>query len=219
MQKVQESITMTIFASSEHLLSTCVKMKDSKKQHPKFSTFSWTIVGKQIHQSFRVFTRLIFRKWRWCCIWIFFYDIDFVDWELIGELAQRSIRKFEKSVKLLRYNNHICHVNDMKSFFKSFRCSSCDTIFSKIGNLERHMITCSERVKHIYPKNVYQLRETLSEKLDSFNIPYSEDQKLFRTWLFLILNLFPLRKRRIKKLKLQSGLENMSLYQFQFRQT
>ena len=68
----------------------------------------------------------------------------------------------------------------MNSFFKSFRCSSCDTIFSKTGNLERHLITSSERVKHIYPKNVYQLRKTLFEKLDSFNIPYREDQKLFK---------------------------------------
>ena len=39
---------------------------------------------------------------------IFLYDIDFVDGELIGELARRSIQNFEKSVKLLRYNNHIC---------------------------------------------------------------------------------------------------------------
>ena len=144
---------------------------------------------------------------------IFLYDIDFVDGELIGELARRSIQKFEKSVKLLRYNNHNCYVSDMNSFFKSFRCSTCDTIFSKAGNLERRLITCNERVKHIYLKNVYQLRETLFEKLDSFNIPYREDQKV------LISNLFALRKRRIKKLKLQSGLENMSLYQFQFRQT
>ena len=42
------------------------------------------------------------------------------------------------------------------------------------------MITCSERVKHIYPKNGYQLRETPFEKLDSFNIAYREDQKLFK---------------------------------------
>ena len=66
---------------------------------------------------------------------IFLYDIDFVDGELIGELAQRSIQKFEKSVKLLRYNNHICYVSDMNSLFDSFRCSTCDTIFSKTGNL------------------------------------------------------------------------------------
>ena len=87
---------------------------------------------------------------------IFLYDIDFVDGELIGELAQRSFQRVEKSVKLLRYNNHICYVSDMNSFFKSFRCSICDTIFSKTGYLERYLITCSERVKHIYPKNVYQ---------------------------------------------------------------
>ena len=34
-------------------------------------------------------------------------------------------------------------------------------------------------MKHIYPKNVYQLRETLFDKLDSFNIQYRDDQKLF----------------------------------------
>ena len=33
---------------------------------------------------------------------ILLYDIDFVDGELIGELARRSIQKIEKSVKLLR---------------------------------------------------------------------------------------------------------------------
>ena len=41
------------------------------------------------------------------------------------------------------------------------------------------MVKCSERVKHIYPENVYQLRQTLFEKLDSFDIQYTDDQKLF----------------------------------------
>ena len=41
------------------------------------------------------------------------------------------------------------------------------------------MVACSHRVKHIYPKNVYELRETLFEKLDAFNIPYGSEQKLF----------------------------------------
>ena len=34
-------------------------------------------------------------------------------------------------------------------------------------------------MKHIYPKNLYQLRETLFDKLDSFDIQYTDDQKLF----------------------------------------
>ena len=111
---------------------------------------------------------------------IFLYDIDFVDGELIGELARRSIQKYENSVKPLRYNNHICYLNNINSLFKAFRCSTCDTFFSKTGNLERHLVTCSDRVKYIYPKNVYELRGTLFEKLDAFNIPYRNDQKVFR---------------------------------------
>ena len=149
---------------------------------------------------------------------IFPYDIDFVDEELVGELARRSIQKFEKSVRLLRYNNHICYVGDMNSLFKSFRCSTCDTIFPKTGNLERHLITCSERVKHIYPKNVYQLRETLkSWILLIFNS--ERIRSCLKTGPFLISNPFALRKRCIKKLKRQNGFENMFLYQSQFRQT
>ena len=103
-----------------------------------------------------------------------------MDGELIGELCRRSIQKYEKSVKLLRYNNHICYVNKINALFKAFRCTTCDTFFSKTGNLERHLVTCSDRVKHIYPKNVYELRETLFEKLDAFNIPYKNEQKLFK---------------------------------------
>ena len=113
---------------------------------------------------------------------MFLYDIDFVDGELFGELTRRSIQKFEKSVKLSCYNNHICYVSDMFSFFKSFCCSTCDTTFSKTGILERHLITWSKRVKHIYPKNVNKLRETFFEILDAFSTPYTEDQKLFKNY-------------------------------------
>ena len=115
---------------------------------------------------------------------IFLYDIDFVDGELIGELCRRNIQKYEKSVKLLRYNNHVCYVNNINALFKAFRCTTCDTFFPKTGNLERNLVTCSDRVKHIYPKNDYELRETLFEKLDAFNIPYKNEQKLFKNLAF-----------------------------------
>ena len=49
-----------------------------------------------------------------------------------------------------------------------------------MGTLERHLVTCSDRVKLIYPKNVYELRETFFEKLDAFNIPSRNEQKLFK---------------------------------------
>ena len=110
----------------------------------------------------------------------FLYDINFVGGELIGELARRSIQGYENSVKILRNSNHICYVNNCNALFNAFRCATCDTFFSKTGNLERHLVTCSDRVKHIYPKNVYELRETPFEKLDAFNIPYKNEQKLFK---------------------------------------
>ena len=103
-----------------------------------------------------------------------------MDGELTEELARRSIQKFEKGLKFLRNKNHNCYASDIKSFFKSFRCSTFDKIFSKSGLLERHLITRSERVKHIYPKNVCQLRETLFEKMDSFIFPYRKDHKLLK---------------------------------------
>ena len=52
--------------------------------------------------------------------------------------------------------------------------------FSKTGNLEQLLVTCSDRNKNIYPKNVYELRETVFEELDAFNIPFRSDQKLFK---------------------------------------
>ena len=94
---------------------------------------------------------------------------------MAGELTRRSIRKCGKNVELIRYNSHICYVY---SIFKAFCCPTCDTSFQKPGNLERHLVRGSERVKHLYPKNAYQLRETLFDKLDSFDIQYTDDQKL-----------------------------------------
>ena len=123
---------------------------------------------------------MAFQKLKTCCnSKSFFYDIDFID-ELIGELCRRSIQKYEKNVKLLRYNNYVCYVNNFNALSKTFRCTTCDTCFLNTGNLERNLVTCNDLVEYIYPKNVYELRQKLFEKLDAFNIPYRNEQKLFK---------------------------------------
>ena len=48
------------------------------------------------------------------------YDIDNVDGNIIGELARRSVQKYESTVRLLRYNNHICYVSSINASFKLF---------------------------------------------------------------------------------------------------
>ena len=111
---------------------------------------------------------------------IFIYDIDIEDGDFVGELARRSIEMYENNINLLRYNNHICYVDDINTFFKQFRCPKCDTFIKRAGNFHRHVKSCKDRIQHIYPKSVYTLRETLFDKLDGFGIGYEEEQKLFK---------------------------------------
>ena len=111
---------------------------------------------------------------------ILLYDIDDLDSNIIGELARRNVQNYENTVRLLRYNNHICYVININAVFQSFRCPNCDTFFNRTFSKERHLTTCSERVKNVYPRNVYQIRETLFDKLDSFGINYTSEQKIFK---------------------------------------
>ena len=111
---------------------------------------------------------------------IFIYDIDIEEGEFVGELARRSVEMYEKNINLLRYNNHICYVDDINTFFKQFRCPSCDTFIKYVSNFNRHVKSCKDRVHHIYPRSAYALRETLFDKLDAFGISYNDDQKLFK---------------------------------------
>ena len=111
---------------------------------------------------------------------ILLYDIDLVDGNLVGEVARRSVQKYENTVRLPRYNNHICYVNNINAVCQFFRCPKSDTFFNRTFNLEQHLTTCSERVRNVYPKNVYQTQETLFDKLDSFGNEYTNEQTLFK---------------------------------------
>ena len=51
---------------------------------------------------------------------ILLHDIDIVDGNIIGELARRSVQKYENSVRLLIYNIHITYVSRIMQFFNLF---------------------------------------------------------------------------------------------------
>ena len=103
---------------------------------------------------------------------ILLYDINIVDGNIIGEPAIRSIQNQESIVRLLRYNNHTCYVNNIKAVFQSFHCP---TFFNRTFNMELHLTICSERVKIVIPENVYQTQETLFDKPESFGIEYTDE--------------------------------------------
>ena len=70
---------------------------------------------------------------------IFIINFDIQEGEYVGELTRQSIGRFCKTVKLLRLNNQIIHKNDIDSFFKYFRCTSCDTFFKRSEFLNKHL--------------------------------------------------------------------------------
>ena len=109
---------------------------------------------------------------------IFLYNIDCVVETVIGELAQRSVGNHFSTIRLLYYNSHICYVSNIDAVFGGYRYSLSDQCNTEAGNLEKPLTTCTERIKNVYLKNVYQLRETLFDKLGLFVDLYGDNQKL-----------------------------------------
>ena len=70
-------------------------------------------------------------------------------------------------------------------------------------------------MEHIYPKNVYDLQETLFEKLEGFSFPVSEDNKLLNSLAIFNFESICVATEELKKHKLQPGLENMFQFQCQ----
>ena len=113
---------------------------------------------------------------------ILVYDNEVSDGGIVRELADRFLRRFKSTATVLRYNNHICFVTDVNKVFKSFRCSTCNTFFTRSSNLQCHMPKCEELVKNIYPKSVHQFWETLFDKLRAFDIEVVKGDMLFNNF-------------------------------------
>ena len=109
---------------------------------------------------------------------IFRYEVNIVERNNIRELVWRSVQKYENTVRILRYNFHTCYVSNINEVFQCFRCPNCNMFFERTFNLEQHLTTSSERVKKFDPGNVYQIRETLFDKQDSFALKCTSEQKL-----------------------------------------
>ena len=50
---------------------------------------------------------------------IFLFDIDILDRSTVDELARRSLEKQTYTVRLLRYNSHICYVFSINTLLEA----------------------------------------------------------------------------------------------------
>ena len=108
-------------------------------------------------------------------IHIFIYIFDIQEGKYVGKLAKRIFWKFEKTVKLLRFNNHIIRTSP-----------SCDTFFHKSDHFNKYLIRCKDRMRHIYPSNACTLRETIFENYQSICAPTDE----LKAFPHIRLNIF-----------------------------
>ena len=155
MKKKQDNHITITCASFVPLLSICIALNDWQKKLQKCSIYSLIKKdGLSPNQFHGVHMNDIPTVEDLLTLKTLMYDEDIVEGNIVGELARRSVQKYEKTVRLLRYNNHICYVNNINAVFQSFRCPNCDTFFNRTFNLERHLATCRERVQNVYPRNV-----------------------------------------------------------------
>ena len=125
---------------------------------------------------------------------IFIYDIDIEEGEFVGELARRSVEMYDKNINLLRYNNHICYVDDIDTLFKRFRCPSCDTFIKHASNLNRHLKSCKDSTAYL-PKECILCEELCLINSMHSEFPTTMIKNCSKTCLFLTLDLpaFPLK--------------------------
>ena len=92
----------------------------------------------------------------------------------------------------------MCYVNSIHAVFKSFRCLNCETAFNRTFNLERHLIACSEQLKNVYPKNVYQTQENMFDKPKCFGIENTNEQTLFKNLVLFVFESICVEKESFK---------------------
>ena len=95
-------------------------------------------------------------------------------------------------------------------------CSLELTATLRMANLPQELWTCNdtfqERVELVFLKNVYQLRNTLSDKLDSLGFSTQTMTSSSGTWEHLMLNHFVRRKTKLVILITPPG--SISRYQY-----
>ena len=117
-----------------------------------------------------------------------------MDGTFIREPARRSVQKYGKTVRLLRYNNHIFFCDKRFCSLPVFPLSYLWHFDQHNLQMEQHLAGCSEWIGNFYPRNVYRIPETLYDKLGFFGIKSTSQQTLqkfsnVRLWT----GLFPRR--------------------------
>ena len=94
-------------------------------------------------------------------------------------LIRRSHRRYPSKLHLNLFDDHFSYIFDLDKYSQTFECQKCRMVFDRSFNLQRHVPTCNANVKHRFPGGVYNLPETIFDKLEEAGISVEEDLKYY----------------------------------------
>ena len=121
------------------------------------------------------------------------YDFEVSDKGNAGNLAQRFLRRFKSTTISMPFNDKICYATAVNKVFGAFCCPSCDKFCIKCRNLPRHLNKREELRRKIHPKTVYQLGETLLDRLRTFETEIADDKTFLKNFAVYDLESFSVK--------------------------
>ena len=75
------------------------------------------------------------------------------------------------------YHNHLSYIKDIKMYSKKYISTSCDKLFARMENLNKHQPKCDGTVEYPYPGGVYKNKLSVFQELEEMGVRVHEEDK------------------------------------------
>ena len=110
------------------------------------------------------------------------YQINIVVYKLndrFAELVCKSREIYDSTMRLNLSGNHLSLISNFDVFCHKFKCDKCDQLFDKGFRFNRHVKTCTEITKKVYPGGIFTQKPTIFNKLEKIGICIPKTDRMF----------------------------------------
>ena len=91
----------------------------------------------------------------------------------------RSLCHFGDTMYLNLFEHHLSFIKDFKTYAKKFQCPTCERHFNQISGWKRHLRSCSNVTKFMYPGGFLQRQKTVFDELAEYGINVPDQERFF----------------------------------------